>query len=66
MDCGRSRKPSLLDIKLWYLEWSSDASCTFENHISVATMSLKSHMDIDTHIKNLLCGIKLQSEYTRT
>jgi len=32
----------------------------------VATMSLKSHIDIDPHIKNLLCGIKLQSEYTRT
>jgi len=29
MDCGSSRKLSLLDIKIWYLERSDDASFTF-------------------------------------
>ena len=59
-------KPSLSDINIWCLEWSIDVYRTVQNHFRMATMSLMSLIDTDTHIKNLLYGNKLGSfDYTK-
>ena len=51
MDWSISRNPSLTYINMWYWEWSTDVSRTFQNHIFLEYITLKSHIDI--YISNI-------------